>query len=403
MFHSIKRVGTAVAAVLTAFCFSITSCAASGEEAPQRASLSFRNSEGLKKGGQVLVEVRSNTSWKLSIRFTGEGQSEATQWATLTSLSSPAVSDVVELRAEGNKKNIFLSYSPNPSDEERMLELVLETSRLSTSEYFTQSGKSGSSAQEGDKVRVWMELPEVKDGDGLTFHTHMMYRGSKYTRNYSYYWDREALVSRWVAYPLCPWDISGSGRTDKWGYDPKIPEEDQPRYSGGISGYDRGHQLPSADRPQSNMYAANVATFYYTNMTPQLGSLNQKIWQKLEDRVRTWTRCFDTLYVVTGCCVEGSTRVASDNDGKAVKVPTHYYKALLGYERSLNSYKGIGFLFEHRGYSDNSKAAVMNQAVTIDRLEEFTGVNFFVNLPQPLQDAVESASDFTGWANDFVQ
>ena len=38
----------------------------------------------------------------------------------------------------------------------------------------------------------------------------------------------------------------------------------------GIDGYDRGHQLPSADRLTTK--ADNATTFYYTNITPQTGT-----------------------------------------------------------------------------------------------------------------------------------
>ena len=103
----------------------------------------------------------------------------------------------------------------------------------------------------------------------------------------------------------CGWPAGHAGTIlscDDWDYDPLVPRDEQPTlFHGYDGGYDRGHQLPSADR-----YTDNPSTFYFTNMTPQLGSLNQKIWANFEVQVRAWARACDTLYVVTGCVLEGS-------------------------------------------------------------------------------------------------
>ena len=48
---------------------------------------------------------------------------------------------------------------------------------------------------------------------------------------------------------------------------------------------------------------ANRQTFYYTNMSPQLGDLNQKFWMELEQKVQAWGRnsqLRDVLYVAKG-------------------------------------------------------------------------------------------------------
>ena len=48
-------------------------------------------------------------------------------------------------------------------------------------------------------------------------------------------------------------------------------------YSG--SGFDRGHNCPSADRTGST--ADNTATFLMTNMMPQAPTNNQQTWAHL--------------------------------------------------------------------------------------------------------------------------
>lgn len=260
----------------------------------------------------------------------------------------------------------------------------------------------------GDPVFAgWMELPATDDSN-LYFVAHKSTANAS-GRNYSYYWDADALVARWVAYPLNP-DIIGTGtRTDKWAEDNALPNGvAQPilKKAFNPSSYSRGHQIASADRLR---YADNVQTFYYTNMTPQESKFNGGVWNSLEQKVRSWSGKFDTLYVVTGCVVEGSTKYAFDNSGKRVKVPVGYYKALLGYDKSqkkgitsqTGGYTGIAFYFDHFGSYTSS--AYMNQSMTIDALEQKVGVDFFVNLPAAVGEEkankAESTKD-TWWNNN---
>ena len=249
----------------------------------------------------------------------------------------------------------------------------------------------------------WMELPATSAEDGHTFLHHTMYIGSQETRSFSMYWDSKNLVSRWVAYPLYRKSIGYGTRSDKWGLDPLLPANEQPvldRSYESLDGnlYDRGHQIPSADRLS---YESNVKTFYYTNMTPQLDDLNGALWGDLENKVRIWAKRSetDTLYVVTGCTVDDSKTFVKDNNGKQVTVPTHYYKALLRVYQG--NYNAVGFWLEHRKY-DNNKVD-KSIAVSIDELETLTGEDFFVNLPDGVEASVEAKDPKTDdwWWNNM--
>ena len=249
------------------------------------------------------------------------------------------------------------------------------------------------------EVPEWLELPATKEDDGLDFYVHTHVVNGKSMRNWSFDYDPEALLSHWIAYPLNK-DLIGRGsRTDAWDYDPLVPVTKQPSLFKSYKGdWQRGHQLPSADRLD---YDANVSTFYFTNMTPQNGQLNEGVWADLEQKVRDWSAEFDTLYVVTGCSIVGSTEVATDNDGKAVTVPVGYYKALLGYKTegdlagsaANGGYTACAFWFNNEPYS----GSYMDKVMTIAELEQKTGVDFFVNLPsrtdEPTAQKVETTVD----------
>ncbi|MBQ0077273.1 MAG: DNA/RNA non-specific endonuclease [Bacteroidales bacterium] len=381
-FSGIIRSAAAAFVLAAAFLVSCT-------PAQQGASLALDIPEPVvnnNKGSQF-INISADGAWSMELDF-GE---DTLRWAR-----------VKYSEGEGPQANT-LYWEVNRGSEPRTLTIILKAKSGSASATFTQNAKLMGQivTLKSDPVSNWMELPEVNDPSRY-FITHDMTIGTRTMRNYSLYLDPDAKISVWVAYPLNP-TLSGgtNNRTDAWALDPKVPREYQPvLMHRSFSGYQRGHQLPSRDRCVDE--DCNEATFYGTNMTPQLGSLNTQAWEILEEKVRDWSRNFDTLYVVTGADIKGSTRTAADNDGKAITVPVGYFKALLGYEKNASSakfpsqvggYIAIGFYFEHRSYDSST---YMRQSMTIDELEAKTGFNFFVNLPDDIESRIESTKS-TWW------
>ncbi|MBQ9660222.1 MAG: DNA/RNA non-specific endonuclease [Bacteroidales bacterium] len=245
----------------------------------------------------------------------------------------------------------------------------------------------------------WLELPATSASDGQDLLIHRFPDGS---RNYAAYYDYKHFVSTWVAYPLCGGNIGSSGgRTDAFALDPLLPRDKQAYLTGafreGNAGkFDRGHQIPSADRLETRV---NLETFFSTNMTPQLNALNANGWEVLESKVRGWAKKSDTLYVVTGCSVAGSDQYALDSEGKQITVPTGYYKALLRLDKDKN-YSALGIWMDHAA---NSATSIRKDMVmSIDELEKKVGVDFFVNLPEAVQKTVEAQNpaDEAWWWNN---
>lgn len=63
------------------------------------------------------------------------------------------------------------------------------------------------------------------------------------------------------------------------------------------SGYDRGHNVPAADRMCSGEMLTE--TFSMSNVSPQLPNFNRKEWKRIEDLVRSLARRFRSVRVVT--------------------------------------------------------------------------------------------------------
>lgn len=249
----------------------------------------------------------------------------------------------------------------------------------------------------------WAEMPLVKENDGNIYVTHMTKASGKTMRNYSMCYDPDVKAALWIAYPLhdC-YTRKAVDRTDAWGYDPLIPTKYQVNMEKGMSnGYDRGHQVASADRLAS--YDMNSQTFYYTNMTAQVGAgMNQDIWNNLENMIRNEYICRDTLYVVTGCVMttEDDTQVkwVDNRNGGKVAVPKAYFKVLLR-TKSGNTGKAvdnsnattIGFWYENRRYSYSTPR--VSDVKSVDEIERLTGFTFF---PQ-ISDEVKETKDLARW------
>lgn len=357
-----------------AFAVLIVSCDPIGVKKNSELSLTLNPESVGKEAGEVSVVVRADGAWSLELDFGGD---EA--WAEL----SHSV-------GTGYKSNIKLSYDENKTGASRSVYVIVSTENDAAEVRFTQTADgAGPDGGKADATSCgWLELPETKSGDGLLWGWHSMTLNGKTMRNYSFYFSAAHYLSYWVAYPLNSSLMGGSGMRDKnFYFDPLLPNSMQADLTFSYRGnYDRGHQLPARDRSAS--VASNTQTFYATNMTPQRSQFNQKIWQRLEARVQSWASSInpstDTLYVVTGCTVKGSTQSTTDCAGKKMTIPTAYYKAILRYTRS-SGYAGCAIWLDHD--TDPYRTVEERDMMSIAALEEKLGIDLFVNLPAKVGDA----------------
>ena len=140
-----------------------------------------------------------------------------------------------------------------------------------------------------------------------------------YPRNFAMGYDKAKKAALWAAYPLHAYYTAPNASKERaYSADPSLGKTEQ--MVGGVGApYNKGHQVPNADRKVSNL--ANKQISYYSNMTPQLATFNSGAWGTLETRVRGWM-CDDTLYVVTGCYFDGTEGTTTDNGGNPCPVPT---------------------------------------------------------------------------------
>lgn len=241
-----------------------------------------------------------------------------------------------------------------------------------------------------------LEFPHIKnDGNNLV----IVHSTKEYGINYSVEWDCTKKAQRWTCYEM---DASNSAINWKrsqwegtsWGGDPFQEDTVIPQpyrttladYRG--TGYDRGHICPSADRQNSK--DANEQTFYLSNMQPQINGFNAGVWMNMEDHLRnTWNTSTyrDILYVCKGGTIDNTSQIAGYTRNSKLIVPKYFFAAILAVKNG--QYKAIGLWFEHKKNSDKN---LSNYIVSIDELEKLTGIDFFCNLPDSIENKVESAT-----------
>ena len=104
--------------------------------------------------------------------------------------------------------------------------------------------------------------------------------------------------------------------------------------------------------------------------------------------MRDWASNCDTLYVVKAGTIR-SDQVYSKKCNDRLLVPKYFYMALLAYDKKSNKYQALGLWTKHENVSDTNKN-YGDYAISIDELEERTGIDFFCNLPDNIEDDVES-------------
>ena len=248
-----------------------------------------------------------------------------------------------------------------------------------------------------------LEVPQLKAGN--TFVYHAVKVGGDSIMNYCLEYDREKYHSRWVAFRFDGNTRSKSVARKDYNISPQYPRDPKLNPAWALehdalygSGYNHGHLVASADRLYSR--EANDQTFYMSNMSPQIGNFNSGLWADFEREIqaRGRDRSFcDTLYVCKGGTIDRSSDILKYVASGRMAVPKYYFMAAVAVKNG--GYKGIAFWVEHKKYSDSySSAAEMRKfALSIDDLEEKTGINFFHNLPDNLEAAVEASYNATTW------
>lgn len=236
-------------------------------------------------------------------------------------------------------------------------------------------------------------LPKLQPEETLINHSAM-----------SLVYSEKHEQAKWVTHIITADIINGkTGRSNDFRVDPLVKtgtasekdyflktlkEGSKDKYDYDGFGYDRGHLAPSADFRWSKK--ALSESYFYSNMSPQLAKFNREKWADLEGLLRgyVYEHPKTQLYVVTGPLLNDSLSVLERGVNK-VSIPGYFFKVLL----DLTNNKAIAFIMPNK----ELKYPVSSYAVDINEVEEVTGINFFYQLEDSLEEHLEAQKNISIW------
>ena len=191
--------------------------------------------------------------------------------------------------------------------------------------------------------------------------------------------------ANWVHYKLNPTFLNGTTpRINSFKVDPKVSTKSAELIDYKGSGYDRGHLAPAGDMKYSR--ESMIESFFMSNMSPQDPSFNRGIWRRLEETIRKWGKSSEIFISTAGVL---NIKNLGSIGGNKVTIPSKYYKVI--YSPKNNSM--IGFLLSNRSSSSELKSFV----VSVDSIESITGIDFFHELPNEIENSLESKVNLEDW------
>ena len=207
-----------------------------------------------------------------------------------------------------------------------------------------------------------------------------------YSLSYNEYHEQ----ANWVYYKLNNLMLLGTTkRTNNFRTDYNISSKSSSPSDYRGSGYDRGHLAPAGDMKINSR--AMSESFLMSNISPQNPSFNRGGWKKLESLVRMWSRNRASYVTTGGVLNSNSYRKIGKNK---ISVPTQFYKVI--FIPSEN--KMIAFLMPNQKIENSLK----NYVVSVDHIEEITGIDFHHKLEDELEGKLESISNIEKWDFNLI-
>lgn len=260
-----------------------------------------------------------------------------------------------------------------------------------------------------DKAVLRLEFPALKKTGRQQIIVHRL-SNTDYDKdrvNFCTEWDCDKKSQRWSCYQLHRGFSGSYSRTGSFTADPALSEGDYWAEYTYFQGFDRGHICPSADRTFSK--EANDQTFYMSNMQPQYHAFNgfdsknnknKGLWLRMEQQLQTWAGNLgpkDTIFVCKGGTIDDEKNIIKRIDGKLI-VPKYFFTAILRkyYINGKHEYLALGYWCDQTNdYRTNE--TIKQHCMSIEKLEQLTGIDFFCNLPDDIEAKVEKNYNESSW------
>lgn len=253
-----------------------------------------------------------------------------------------------------------------------------------------------------EDLHLLLGNPSNAQTDEVNSFNNYLLKMDEYAISYS----RDRAIPNWVSWHLSDDWYDGDGeRQNDFRENLFLPSGWNTPNSGSYSnsGFDRGHNCPSADRLCSD--GTNSATFFMTNMIPQAPLQNQTLWKYWECYFRYLANQDKELYIVMGNYGQGGDgflgyKETIDDDGLIITVPKSIWKVAIvipkGDSNDLEFIDAqstvIAVDIPNSQHVTNFDFDDPQFMTTVDDIEDKMGAGFdlFSNLPANVQSALES-------------
>jgi endonuclease G len=232
----------------------------------------------------------------------------------------------------------------------------------------------------GKDAMVYGGDPKTRSSQTLRILTNNAYRVG---------YDEIMRNPAWVAYKLrrVVKDAPMGERPESFETDLRtIAQVASSDYTG--SGYDRGHMAPNWGIAHCYGLDAQRQTFLMSNIVPQRHRLNDGLWKQLEQREATsYVARFHEVWVLCGPVYHAEHQVI----GNGTAIPAGFFKIIV--DEMEDGVRALAFRFNQEGDAEDLEAAL----TTIDDIEEATSLDFFPELEDNVQKALESTKARSIW------
>ena len=221
-----------------------------------------------------------------------------------------------------------------------------------------------------------LSYEEVMIPARLTDRSEQILKRKGYVTSYN----KDLRQPNWVAWHLTAAHADGpvSRKGIRFEEDTEVPSPRATHADYTRSGFDRGHMCPAGDNQWSA--AAMEQSFLMTNICPQHPNLNRGDWNEMENACRDWARDYGDIVIVAGPIFykQNHKKIGKNK----VVVPEAFFKVVLTLSGEPQA---VGFIYKNNK-GNLPKDSYIN---SIDEVERITGIDFFPQLPDELEDELE--------------
>lgn len=322
-----------------------------------------------------------SSTWELQVSTNG-GASFTKVGSTITTSSTTLQTATFTVNATGNIRVAIVKTGGG-------------SNRINIDDLQINAASGGGGGGGTDNDHLLMGNPSNATTDVANFDNYLMVR-----TYYDLSYNRDHSEPNWVSWHLYSGDLGSTPRQDDFRADNTLPagwyQVQNTSYSG--SGFDRGHNCPSADRTIT--VAANSATFLMTNMIPQAPNNNQQTWANMENYLRTLVTAGNELYIIMGSYGTGGTGsngTMNTIDNGHVNVPAHVWKVVVVLPNGNNDLSRVSTSTRVIAVNTPNVNSINSDWKTyrtsVDAIETATGYDLLSAVPASIQSVIEARVD----------